>query len=123
MRILLVDDSSTMRRIQKNTLEKLGHTDVTEAGDGLEAIAKLTTAGPFDLVLMDWSMPNMGGLELLKWVRTELKAAPQPIIILCTAQGNFEDIQNAILFGANEYIVKPFTNEIIKNKLELLGLI
>ncbi len=118
---LVVDDSNIIRKMVVFLLQKHGF-EVTEAEDGIQAQAMLKQTLP-DLVLMDWSMPNMGGLELLKWVRTELKATPQPMIIFCTAQGNFEDIQNAILLGANEYIIKPFTNDIIKHKLELLGLI
>ena len=99
MRILLVDDSSTMRRIQKNTLEKLGHTDVTEAGDGLEAIAKLTTAGPFDLVLMDWNMPNMTGIEALQKIKADpaLKAVP---VIMVTSESETTKIMEAIKSGA-----------------------
>ena len=82
MKILLVDDSSTMRRIQKNTLEKLGYTDITEAGDGAEAVAKVA-AGTYDLVLMDWNMPNMTGIEALKKIKEALRLYPDYPEALC----------------------------------------
>jgi two-component system chemotaxis response regulator CheY len=117
MKILLVDDSSTMRRIQKNTLEKLGHTDVTEAGDGAEAIAKLQAGGgSYDLVLMDWNMPNMTGIDALKKIKADpaLKAVP---VIMVTSESEKTRIMEAIQSGAANYVVKPFQPETLAEKI------
>lgn len=117
MKILLVDDSSTMRRIQKNTLEKLGHTDVTEAGDGLEAIAKLQEGGgSYDLVLMDWNMPNMTGIDALKKIKADpaLKGVP---VIMVTSESEKTRIMEAIQSGAANYVVKPFQPETLAEKI------
>lgn len=115
MKILLVDDSTTMRRIQKNTLEKLGHSDIVEAGDGVEAIAKLQ-AGGFDLVLMDWNMPNMTGIEALKKIKGDpaLKAVP---VIMVTSESEKSRILEAIQSGAANYLVKPFQAETLAEKI------
>lgn len=115
MKILLVDDSTTMRRIQKNTLEKLGHTDVIEAGDGLEAIAKLQDGG-FELVLMDWNMPNMTGIDALKKIKADpvLKAVP---VIMVTSESEKTRILEAIQSGAANYVVKPFQAETLAEKI------
>ena len=116
MRILLVDDSSTMRRIQKNTLEKLGYTDVTEAGDGAEGLSKLAANGPFDLVMMDWNMPNMTGIEALKKIKADpaLKAVP---VIMVTSESEKSRIIEAIQAGAANYIVKPFQSDVLQEKI------
>jgi two-component system chemotaxis response regulator CheY len=105
-----------MRRIQKNTLEKLGHTDITEAGDGAEAIAKLSGSGPFDLVLMDWNMPNMTGIDALKKIKGDaaLKAVP---VIMVTSESEKTKIMEAIQAGAANYIVKPFQAEVLQEKI------
>ena len=115
MKILLVDDSTTMRRIQKNTLEKLGYTDITEAGDGAEAVAKVA-AGAFDLVLMDWNMPNMTGIEALKKIKGDaaMKAVP---VIMVTSESEKTKIMEAIQAGAANYIVKPFQSEVLQEKI------
>jgi two-component system, chemotaxis family, chemotaxis protein CheY len=115
MKILLVDDSTTMRRIQKNTLEKLGFTDITEAGDGAEAIGKLAGGG-FDLVLMDWNMPNMTGIEALKKIKADpvLKAVP---VIMVTSESEKSRIIEAIQAGAANYLVKPFQAEVLQEKI------
>ena len=115
MKILLVDDSTTMRRIEKNTLEKLGHTDVTEAGDGAEALVKLA-AGGFDLVLMDWNMPNMTGIEALKKIKADpaLKAVP---VIMVTSESEKSRIMEAIQNGAANYVVKPFQPDTLAEKI------
>lgn len=118
MKILLVDDSSTMRRIQKNTLEKIGHTDVTEAGDGVEALAKLAGGG-FELVLMDWNMPNMTGIEALKKIKADpaLKSIP---VIMVTSESEKTKIMEAIQCGAANYVVKPFQPETLAEKIAVL---
>jgi len=118
MKILLVDDSTTMRRIQKNTLEKIGHTDVTEAGDGQEALTKLA-AGGFELVLMDWNMPNMTGIEALKKIKADpaLKAIP---VIMVTSESEKSRIMEAIQSGAANYVVKPFQPETLAEKINAI---
>lgn len=119
MKILLVDDSSTMRRIQKNTLASLGFTDVDEAEDGQDAVAKVGKA-PYELVLMDWNMPNMTGIEALKAIRANPDTAKIPVIMV-TSESEKTRILEAIQAGANNYIVKPFTPDVLKEKLEALG--
>lgn len=115
MKVLLVDDSNTMRRIQRNTLEKIGFTDVTEAQDGAEAIDKLK-AGGFQLVLMDWNMPNMTGIEALRKIKADpgLKATP---VIMVTSESEKAKIIEAIQAGAANYVVKPFQPETLSEKI------
>lgn len=105
MRILLVDDSTTMRRIQRNTLEKLGYTDVTEADDGVQAV-KAVAAAPFDLVLMDWNMPNMTGIEFLQNLREKGIAVPFGFV---TTEVSPEMRAKAEACGSAFLIGKPFT--------------
>ena len=119
MKILLVDDSSTMRRIQKNTLGALGFTDVDEAEDGQDAVAKVSKA-PYELVLMDWNMPNMTGIEALKAIRANPSTAKIPVIMV-TSESEKSRILEAIQAGATNYIVKPFTPDVLKEKLEGIG--
>ena len=118
MKILLVDDSTTMRRIQKNTLEKLGHTDVTEAEDGADALKKLASGG-FELVLMDWNMPNMSGIDALKKIKADpaLKAIP---VIMVTSESEKTRIMEAIQSGAANYVVKPFQAETLAEKISAI---
>jgi two-component system chemotaxis response regulator CheY len=119
MKILLVDDSNTMRRIQRNTLGTLGFTDVDEAEDGADAVAKVQ-AGSYELVLMDWNMPNMTGLEALKAIRANPKTAAVPVIMV-TSESEKSRILEAVQAGATNYIVKPFTPDVLKEKLSALG--
>lgn len=114
MKILVVDDSSTMRRIIKNTLNKLGYEAFEEAGDGVEALKKLEGIG---LVITDWNMPNMDGLTLVKAIRSEEKYKSVPIIMVTTEAAK-EEVVEAIKAGVNNYVVKPFTPDILKQKLE-----
>jgi two-component system, chemotaxis family, chemotaxis protein CheY len=116
MKILLVDDSTTMRRIQKNTLAKLGFENVTEAEDGADALKKLASDGPFELVLMDWNMPNMTGIEALKKIKADpaLKAIP---VIMVTSESEKTRIVEAIQSGAANYVVKPFQPETLMEKI------
>lgn len=116
MRILLVDDSTTMRRIQRNTLEKLGYTDVTEADDGVQAV-KAVAAAPFDLVLMDWNMPNMTGIEALKKIKSDPARKDTPVIMV-TSESEKSRIIEAIQSGAANYIVKPFQAETLQEKIQ-----
>lgn len=118
MKILLVDDSSTMRRIQKNTLNTIGLTDVDEAEDGEMAVAK-ALAGNYDLILMDWNMPKMTGIEALKKMKTEdsIKGIP---VIMVTSESEKSRIIEAIQAGAANYIVKPFQPETLQEKIAAL---
>ncbi|WP_297192950.1 chemotaxis response regulator CheY [uncultured Campylobacter sp.] len=117
MKLLVVDDSSTMRRIIKNTLERLGHTDILEAEHGLEAWDLLTQNDDVKVVITDWNMPEMNGLDLVKKIRAEQKYEDMPIIMVTTEGGKAEVI-TALKSGVNNYIVKPFTPQVLKEKLE-----
>lgn len=118
MRILIVDDSSTMRRIIGNVVMQLGFgkEDFDEAEDGVKAW-KLLSEGKYDVILTDWNMPNMNGLELVKKVRAEGNHQKTPIIMITTEGGKGEVIA-ALKAGVNNYIVKPFSAEILKEKLD-----
>ncbi|TAL75018.1 MAG: chemotaxis protein CheY [Rhodanobacter sp.] len=117
LKILVVDDFSTMRRIVKNLLVELGFTAalIQEADDGVNAMAMLK-AQPFDFVVTDWNMPNMTGIDLLKAIRAEpaLKALP---VLMVTAENNRDQIIAAAQAGVNGYIVKPFTAATLEEKL------
>ena len=115
MKILLVDDSSTMRRIQKNTLSKIGHTDVDEAEDGADAVKKVGQ-GKYDLVLMDWNMPNMTGIEALKKIKEDPAYKSLPVIMV-TSESEKTRIVEAIQSGAANYVVKPFQPETLEEKI------
>lgn len=122
MKLLVVDDSSTMRRIIKNTLEKLGHSEVLEAEHGVEAWELLGKNDDIKVVITDWNMPEMNGLDLVKKIRAEKKYEDTPIIMVTTEGGKAEVI-TALKAGVNNYIVKPFTPQILKEKLEdVLGI-
>ena len=115
MRILVVDDFQTMRRIINNLLRQLGFTNVMEAADGILALEKLQ-GEKFDLVISDWNMPNMTGYELLQKVRSDenLKGVP---FIMVTAEGKRENVVAAVQAGVNNYIVKPFNAATLKEKM------
>ena len=117
MKLLVVDDSSTMRRIIKNTLERLGHKDVLQAAHGVEAWDLLCQNPDIGVLITDWNMPEMNGLELVKKVRAESKYENMPIIMVTTEGGKAEVI-TALKAGVNNYIVKPFTPQVLKEKLE-----
>ena len=117
MKLLVVDDSSTMRRIIKNTLQRLGRKDILEAEHGLEAWNLMTQNDDIDVLITDWNMPEMNGLELVKKVRAEAKYVDMPIIMVTTEGGKAEVI-TALKAGVNNYIVKPFTPQVLKEKLE-----
>lgn len=118
IKILVADDSSTMRRILKMTLAKCGYDDVTEASDGQEAVT-LCEQQSFDCVLTDWNMPNMDGLELILRLRA-LPAYSKTPIMMVTTEGAKDDVIEALTRGANAYIVKPFTPDTLKGKMEEL---
>ena len=113
MNILLVDDSRTIRNIQKNVLKELGHENVWEAEDGVQALARLKEEIP-DLMLVDWNMPNMDGITLIREVRKTNKSLP---IIMCTTESEKSRVLEAVKAGVNNYIVKPFTVESLGEKI------
>jgi two-component system chemotaxis response regulator CheY len=115
LKVLIVDDFPTMRRIVKNLLKDLGIENVDEAEDGAVAIAKLQ-GGNFDLVISDWNMPNKDGLTLLKEIRAEATLATLPVLMV-TAEAKKENIIAAAQAGANGYVVKPFTAAVLEEKL------
>lgn len=116
MKILIVDDFSTMRRIVKNLLRDLGFTNTHEADDGLTALPMLET-GNFDFLVTDWNMPGMTGFDLLKTCRADPKLKSLPILMV-TAEAKREQIVAAAQAGVNGYIVKPFTAAVLKEKIE-----
>ncbi len=116
MKILIVDDFSTMRRIIKNLLRDLGFTNTVEADDGLTALPILN-AGGIDFLVTDWNMPGMQGIDLLKAVRADEKLATMPVLMV-TAEQKREQIIEAAQAGVNGYIVKPFTAATLKEKID-----
>ena len=115
MKILVVDDFPTMRRIIRNLLKELGFENVDEAEDGAVALEKLRN-GNFQFVLSDWNMPNMDGLSLLKAIRAEPALSTMPVLMV-TAEAKKENIVAAAQAGANGYVVKPFTAATLEEKL------
>ena len=116
MKILVVDDFSTMRRIIKNLLRDLGYTNTAEADDGKTALPMLQSGG-FDFLVTDWNMPGMTGIELLKAVRADEKLKGLPVLML-TAEAKRDQIVEAAQLGVNGYVVKPFTAAALKEKIE-----
>ena len=114
MKILVVDDSSTMRRIICNTLKQLNQNEIVEAGDGLEGLDALKAKPDVGLILTDWNMPNMNGLDFLTKVRAEKATLP---VVMITTEAEKQNVVTAIKAGANNYIVKPFTPEVLKEKI------
>lgn len=113
--VLVVDDSPTMRRIIKNTLDRIGFTQSIEAENGKQAIEMLGS-NPVELLLTDWNMPVMNGLELVGEVRKMDKFKKLPILMI-TTRGMKEDVVQAVHAGVNNYVVKPFTPEILEEKI------
>ena len=116
MKILIVDDFSTMRRIIKNLLRDLGFTNTVEADDGLTAIPILNS-GSIDFLVTDWNMPGMTGIDLLRNVRADEKLRSLPVLMV-TAEAKREQIIEAAQAGVNGYVVKPFTALALKEKIE-----
>ncbi len=115
MKVLVVDDFSTMRRIVKNLLRDLGFTNIQEADDGSTALPMLQN-GDFDFVVTDWNMPGMQGIDLLKAIRADANLAHIPVLLI-TAEAKKEQIVMAAQAGVNGYIVKPFTAATLKNEI------
>ena len=116
MKILIVDDFSTMRRIIKNLMRDLGYANTHEADDGSTALPVLKS-GSFDFLITDWNMPVMQGIDLLKAVRADPHLAILPVLLV-TAAARREQIEAAADAGVNGYIVKPFTAQTLKEKIE-----
>ncbi|MDF1874391.1 chemotaxis response regulator CheY [Sulfurimonas sp. SAG-AH-194-I05] len=116
MKLLVVDDSSTMRRIIKNTLARLGYKDILEGEDGVKGWEQIDSNPDVEMLITDWNMPEMNGLELVKKVRADDRFKELPIIMVTTEGGKAEVI-TALKAGVNNYIVKPFTPQVLKEKL------
>lgn len=113
MKILLIDDSRTMRNIQKSVLTQLGYTQVEEACDGQDALSKVNAYAP-DLILCDWNMPNMDGLTFVKAFRTQNKTVP---VIMVTTESEKSRVIEAIKAGVNNYVIKPFTPDLLSQRI------
>ncbi len=120
MKAIVIDDSRATRVILKRTLTAQGF-EVIEAGDGKQAIEELEKTGPLDLALVDWNMPVMTGYEFIVEIRSRANFASMSIMMV-TTESETSQVQLALDAGANEYIMKPFTDEVLKEKLMLLGL-
>lgn len=116
MRFLLVDDSSTMRQIQRRTLEKLGFHDVVEAEDGHAALQAMADSPP-DVVLTNWNMPKMSGIELVRAIRQTNKSIP---VMMVTTEASKSRVVEAIQAGINDYLIKPFTPDALSAKIRKL---
>ena len=120
-RILVIDDMKTMRMVMKKSLKQLGYQNISEADDGETAwpmIEQAVSSGePFDLVLSDWNMPKMQGVDLLKKVRANPKTATLPFILV-TAESEKDQVQDALKSGVSHYVVKPFTTDVIEQRLK-----
>jgi two-component system chemotaxis response regulator CheY len=116
MNVLVVDDFATMRRIIRGALKTIGFNNIYEAADGKGALDVLTKED-INLVMSDWIMPNMNGLELLKTIRADDKLKNIPFIMV-TAEGQKKNVMDALESGVNSYIVKPFTPEVLLGKLK-----
>ena len=117
---LIVDDSRVVRKVASRIIEKLGFA-IAEAEDGAQALAYCEQQFP-DLILLDWYMPVMNGIEFLPKLRA-LPNGDKPIVVFCTTENEIGHIQQAIMAGANEYVMKPFDEEIITSKLEQVGIL
>jgi len=117
MKFLVVDDSATMRRIVINSLQRIGYHDTIEAEDGQDALAKFDSS--VSMVITDWNMPNMTGTDFTKVLRSRDDGRHVPILMV-TARSVKEDILTAMEAGVNNYIVKPFTPQVLKEKIDAL---
>ena len=118
IKILVVDDAPMIRRILKNVLKEMGFTNIDEAEDGQVALQKLRS-GKYDFVITDWNMPNLTGIELVQEIRKDPKLKDIPVMMV-TAEAKKENIILALKSGVNNYIVKPFTPENVKSKIEAI---
>jgi two-component system chemotaxis response regulator CheY len=118
MKILIVDDYATMRRIVRNSLNQLGFQNIKEAIDGQAALTALE-AGEFSLIISDWNMPNMCGIDLLRAVRGDPRFNTIPFLMV-TAECHNDNLEEAALAGVSNYIIKPFTRDVLRQKLEAI---
>jgi len=118
MKFLVIDDSATMRRIVVNSLQRIGFTDVVEAGDGVEALKAFDASVGF--VITDWNMPNMSGIEFVRALRARPDGASVPVLMVTTRSVK-EDIVAALEAGDSNYIVKPFIPQVVKEKIDQLS--
>lgn len=118
MKFLVIDDSATMRRIVVNSLQRIGFTDVVEAGDGTEGLKAFDASVGF--VITDWNMPNMSGIEFVRALRARPDGTSVPVLMVTTRSVK-EDIVAAIEAGVSNYIVKPFTPQVLKEKIDQLS--
>jgi two-component system, chemotaxis family, chemotaxis protein CheY len=118
-RVLVVDDMMTMRKIVMKACKEIGFESITEAPDGQKAweVINASEGGPFGLVISDWNMPNCSGLDLLKRVRADGRYKTTPFVLL-TAESEAEQVKSALAAGVDNYIIKPFTPDILRTKLE-----
>jgi two-component system, chemotaxis family, chemotaxis protein CheY len=116
IKILVVDDFATMRKVVRNLLKQVGYEDIVEAEDGVMALKALKSS-KVDVVVSDWNMPNMSGLELLKAVRADAELAKTPFLMV-TAEALQDNVVAAVKAGVNNYIVKPFTAEVLNEKIK-----
>jgi two-component system chemotaxis response regulator CheY len=116
LKVLVVDDMMSMRNIVKRALREIGYQNIHDAMDGEEALEKLKSGG-FGLVLLDWNMPVMSGIELLRTIRADpaLKAIP---VLMITAEAKMDNIMEAVQAGVSDYLVKPFSEQALQEKLE-----
>jgi two-component system, chemotaxis family, chemotaxis protein CheY len=116
IKVLIVDDFATMRKVVRNLLKQVGYEDIVEAEDGVMAL-KALKAQKIDVIVSDWNMPNMTGLELLKAVRADADLAKTPFLMV-TAEALQDNVVAAVKAGVNNYIVKPFTAEVLNEKIK-----
>ena len=116
LKILVVDDFATMRKVVRNLLKQSGYENIVEAEDGVVAMKVLKTQ-KIDFVISDWNMPNMSGLELLKVVRADAELAKTPFLMV-TAEALQDNVVAAVKAGVSNYIVKPFTAEVLSEKIQ-----
>jgi len=118
IKVLVADDFATMRKIVRNILKQIGFEDIVEAEDGTTALQILKNE-KIGLVVTDWNMPNMSGLELLQHIRKNPDTAKVPVLMV-TAEGLKENVLEAVKAGVNNYVVKPFTAEVLQEKIEAI---
>jgi two-component system chemotaxis response regulator CheY len=118
MRVLVIDDSRAMRSILRTTLIQMGH-EVTEASNGKEGLDMVREKGPFELALVDWNMPVLNGLEFVVAIRSDARNASMKLVMV-TTEVETSNIARALEAGADEYVMKPFTREILREKIDML---
>lgn len=121
MQVLIVDDDIVSRMLSKTFLKNLGFTDINEALDGEEALTKINTLDDLGLILLDWNMPRMDGLEFIQSLRSQAHWADLPVLMM-TAESQQNKINEALIAGVSEYIMKPFSLDMLVDKLTILGI-